>query len=647
MQCDVPSHVYQSTFAPSLDWSEHYAKGAEIKSYWHDVAAKYNACQYVKLNHEVLSADWNEEKAKWLIRVSHRDITTIDEADCLIMSTGIFSHPKLPSYPGLSSYEGKICHSSRWDPHLDPTGKNVAVIGNGASGLQILPQLQKVSNKIDHYVRSPTWIAGNFGPQGDDRGKPIPNDLRDSFSDPETYLQYRKGLENASFSGFDSITKDGNKSKSNREDYYEAMKLRLGDRTDLLDAIIPKFSPSCRRLTPGPGYLEAIAKPNVDYITAPIERFTKTGIKTTDGRERDVDAIICCTGSEKSFAPPFPITRGEVDLSSAWKPGGSIGYPHVYLGISAPGFPNLFFINGPNAAAPTGTLPFATENQIVVVAKILRKIRTQGIRTISPSFQATEDFRAYCEAYFPQTVLSEDCSSWFNGGVKGGRVVGSWPGSGLHANMVRRELRWEDWEYTYKSKSSNRFAYFGNGWTQMDVEANQESVEGSDKFPVDMTPYLHLDSVVGKVDLRSYHEEWFHGLSGREWEGKVKVDEHTFAAEKRKYVSLEKANGAEEEAKEEIAGSGEAKRRKIKNIVEEGRDVSVRKNGPILKGPFDFADSPLSRAARQPLLLGVFLNLQDIKYSSLPTSNSWTFDYNVKLVQKAEALGFDLAFTRA
>ncbi|TVY56807.1 putative sterigmatocystin biosynthesis monooxygenase stcW [Lachnellula cervina] len=509
VQCDVPSHVYQSTFAPSLDWSEHYAKGAEIKAYWHSIAEKYNARQYIQVNHEVLSANWSEEKAKWLVTVAHGATTTVDEADCLIMTTGIFSHPTLPKYPGVSDYEGHLCHSSRWDSNFDPAGRNIAVIGNGASGLQILPQLQKVSRKVDHYVRSPTWVAGSFGPQGDDRGKPISNDLRSSFDNPETYLRYRKGLENPSFGSFDSIRKDGIKSKLNRSNYYSAMKLRLEDRTDLLDAITPDFSPSCRRLTPGPGYLEALTQSNVEYITAKIERFTKTGIRTVDGKERDVEAIICCTGSEKSFAPPFPIIRGETDLSSAWKPGGSIGFPHVYLGLAAPGFPNLFFINGANAAAPTGTLPFATENQIVFVAKVLRKIRTQGIRTISPSLQATEDFRAYCEAYFPRTVMSENCSSWFNGGIRGGRVVGSWPGSGLHANIVRREPRWEDWEYTYQSKSSNRFAYFGNGWTQKDVEANQDSLGNSEKAQVDMTPYLHLDSVTGRLDLRSYHEEWF------------------------------------------------------------------------------------------------------------------------------------------
>lgn len=473
------------------------------------MATKYNAQKYIRFNHEVLSTEWSDKKSKWLVTVSNGTTTTSDEADCLIIATGIFSHPKLPNYPGISNYEGHLCHSSRWDSKFDPAGKNIAVIGNGSSGLQILPQLQKVAGRIDHYARSRTWVAGSFGPQVDEGGRLISSNLRSTFEDSEAYLRYRKGLENPSFSSFGGVMKDGEKSKLARIKFHEDMKARLGDRTDLLKAIEPDFSPSCRRLTPGPGYLEALTKPNVEYITTAIEALTKTGIRTADGKLRDVDAIICCTGSEKSFAPPFPVISRGVDLSSAWKPDGSIGYPNTYLGIAVPGFPNLFFVNGPNAASATGTLPFATENQITFIARILRKIQSQGIQTITPTLQATEDFRAYCESYFPRTVMSEDCSSWFNGGIKGGRVIANWPGSGLHANNVRRDPRWEDWEYIYRSDSGNRFAYFGNGWTQKDVQINKDVPEGGEKPEVDMTPYLHVDSVTGKLDLRGYHETWY------------------------------------------------------------------------------------------------------------------------------------------
>ncbi|KAJ4297762.1 hypothetical protein N0V90_005657 [Kalmusia sp. IMI 367209] len=493
-----------STFAPALGWSEHYAQGAEIKKYWTNIAVKYRADRVIKCNHVIKSAEWNEERAKWVITVESPQGTFVDQADFLITATGVFSQPKLPSYPGISEFTGHIIHSSRWDHSFDATGKSIAIIGNGASGMQVLPQLHKIASRIDHYARSPTWVAPSFG---DDPADRLNDDIRATFTDPDAYLQYRKRMENRSFTGFGNSVKGGHSSTQLRERATDLMKERLGDRTDLLQAIIPEFSPSCRRLTPGPGYLEAITQPNVEYITTEIEAFTKSGIRTIDGKERIVDAIVCSTGADTSFAPPFRLQKENIDLATAWKPDGSVGYPRTYLGIATPGFPNLLFINGPQAAAVTGTSTFSIENQITLAARVLRKVQSQGIRTISPTEQATEDFQAYCDAYFPRTVLKDNCRSWFNNGVAGGKILANWPGSGLHANLVRREPRWEDWQYTYWTSSGNRFAYLGNGWTRKDQLVNQ----GSSKIAaeVDLTPYLNVASVTGGLDLRGYHENWY------------------------------------------------------------------------------------------------------------------------------------------
>lgn len=501
----MPSHVYQATFAPSLNWSEHYAQGSEIKQYWIDVASKYGANALIKRDHEILSAEWNEAKATWAVTVRNPTETFIDEADFLIAATGVFIQQKLPSYPGMAEYSGSIIHSSRWDESFDATGKAIAIIGNGASGMQLLPELQKLAAKIYHYARSPTWIADSFGADPADR---LSDDIRATFKDPQAYLQYRKRMENASFTGFSNSVKNGHKSSELRERVTNLMKARLGDRTDLLQAITPDFSPSCRRLTPGPGYLEAILQLNVEYITSEIEAFTETGLLTADGKERAVDAVICCTGADTSFAPPLPLRKGDIDLAKAWRHDGTIGYPKTYLGIATPDFPNLLFINGPQAAAVTGTSTFSIENQITLAARILRKVQSQGIRTLSPTQQATEDFQAYCDAYFPRTVLKDNCRSWFNNGISGGRILANWPGSGLHANLVRREPRWEDWQYTYRTTSGNRFAYLGNGWTRKDVLVGQDTSEKPDS--VDMTPYLHVSSVTGELDLRRYHEDWYN-----------------------------------------------------------------------------------------------------------------------------------------
>lgn len=136
----------------------------------------------------------------------------------------------------------------------------------------------------------------------------------------------------------------------------------------------------------------------------------------------------------------------------------------------------------------------AAETQVAYIAKILRKVANQDIATIAPQKQAADDFLEYCDAFFPRTVLSENCSSWANGGRPGGRIHGMWPGSAAHVTWVRREPRWEDFDYTYV-RTKNRFAWLGNG--RREREADPES---------DATPYL---KVAGSVDLRDYHESWW------------------------------------------------------------------------------------------------------------------------------------------
>lgn len=466
------------------------------------------------MNSEVLQAEWSEEKAKWIVRIRRTNPTTKetvefeDEAEFLITSTGRFSSPLLPGIPGIDKFEGRIIHTSAWDNEFDPKDKKLALIGNGASGLQILPELQKIASHIDHYARNPTWIAGTLGTEKLSRDVPIAEELKASFKDPNEYYKYRKELEGQAWTRFSIIEKGGAKNQAAREEFEKLMAKRLGDRTDLVPLVTPDFSPNCRRLTPGPGYLEALTKPNVTYIRTGIESFTATGIKTVDGVERPVDAILCATGADITSSPGFSVINGQgIDLQAAWRPGGNPGFPDTYLGIAAPDFPNLLLLLGPNSGSGfAGTVPHTIETQVTYIAKILRKASSERIRTITPSKAAVLDFRAYLESFFPTTVVSEGCSSWYNNHIKGGRIIAVWPGSGAHVNYIRRNVRWEDFEYTYHNKQGNRFGYFGNGWTSKDIKAKEDPNQEDLGF----TSYLKVEAGTEEgVDLRGYHEAWW------------------------------------------------------------------------------------------------------------------------------------------
>ncbi|KAK0649681.1 FAD dependent oxidoreductase [Cercophora newfieldiana] len=506
VRCDIPSHVYQSTFEQKTDWSDQFAPGAEIRDYWQGVATKYNVHQYARFGHRIEDLTWDNADSVWKVTLTDVDTgeTTVEVQDFVLTAIGRFNAWKLPDYPGINDYKGVLRHASHYDPTFDPTGKTVAVIGNGASGIQLVANLQKTVSHLDHYARNRTWIAGSWA--GDERTlepQPYTPEQKSLFaSDPAAYLAFRKDLEDKYWRRFSAFFRGSPENAALRERFTEIMRTRLAKKPELLEHIVPDFSPNCRRLTPGPGYLEAISEDNVSYIRTPISHFTSTGIVTTDGTARNVDAVFCATGANVNMLTPFSIHGPSgLDLRTLWDPSSphpaSRGFPYSYLGQATPGYPNLFFIHGPHGTGPSGTVPHSVENQLTLYAKFLRKVAREGIRTVSPSAQAADEFIAYSDAFFNSTVLSDHCSSWYNGGKPGGRIHGLWPGSAGHVTAVRREPRWEDWEYTYLGVQGNRFAwYLGNGWTRK--EADRES---------DMTNYLRKPGE--RVELRDLHESWW------------------------------------------------------------------------------------------------------------------------------------------
>ncbi|KAJ8607848.1 hypothetical protein MRB53_040041 [Persea americana] len=473
------------------DWSEEYAQGPEIREYWQSLAKKHDVYSLVRLNTLVKGTYWNDKDAQWKVELGKKGSMSTEYFDFVILATGIFNTWKMPDIPGINDYKGHLRHSSDWDANFDPTGKSIATIGNGASGIQLTAAIQKIAGHIDHYARSKTWIAGSWNPNTKERKDtpmPFTDEEKEVFKSPESYLKYRKDLEQKFYRDLDSYLVNTEKSKKARQTFTEAMKVRTEDKPELLEKLIPDFPPQCRRLTPGPGYLEALTQPNLSFIQTPIKRFTATGIETTDGVHREVDAIICSTGANVSYAPPFPVVAGEYDLSRDWKQDGKFGWPYTYLGVSTPGFPNLAFvmgkltnmmnaeliISGPHPGGPSGTVPHAAETQITYVARMLRKMSSQRIQTI--------------------TNMSRNCSSWANGGIPGARIHGYFPASASALTNIKREPRWEDFDYTY-DRPENRFAYWGEGRTKREYDENH-----------DMTPYLKLAK---NIDLRDIHEQWW------------------------------------------------------------------------------------------------------------------------------------------
>ncbi|KAI2836749.1 hypothetical protein CBS12448_11056 [Aspergillus niger] len=198
--CDVPAHSYVFPFEPNPSWSQSYAKGPEIEAYIRSTTEKYGLKERIVFNTRLVKSVWNEERGKWVLELKQNDIMVYDEADILINAGGILNRWRMPKIEGLNLFQGKLLHTAGWDPAYDWSGKKIAVIGNGSSGIQIVPALQPKAARIVNYIRQPTWVSVNLCPETTKDGMGTnfvyTEEEKARFrDDPEGFLEYRKFIE--------------------------------------------------------------------------------------------------------------------------------------------------------------------------------------------------------------------------------------------------------------------------------------------------------------------------------------------------------------------------------------------------------------------------------------------------------------------
>ncbi|EYE97013.1 flavin-containing monooxygenase [Aspergillus ruber CBS 135680] len=495
--CDIPAHTYQATFEPNKEWSTFYAAAPEIYQYWKRVANKYGCGEYIKFKQQVIQAVWDETKSKWQLQVQDGDSDSVysDEADVLISATGALNNWKWPDIPGLHDFKGKLMHSAKWDENYDYNGKKAAVIGNGSSGIQVVPgMLPKVSH-LDHYIRGRTWLSPTFArDEINKRGTGLenfsfaPEEIEEFKHDHQKYQKFRKGVELELQSVHGATITGTPEQVGARGVFLENMKRRLAGKPALIDDMIPSFPPVCRRLTPGPGYLEALTDDKVDVFTSPIVNVDAEGIITADGKHHPTDVLVCATGFDTSFTPRFPIIgRNGDSLAQRWKLT-----PETYLSFAVDGFPNYFICLGPNAALGEGNLLLLVEKEIDYFTECVMKMQRDNIRAMGPRKESVTRFTKHCDQYFSRTVFSERCRSWYKGGTEDGRVTALWPGkwSSLHSMKALIHPRWEDYEYEYVNDNPN--GWIGDGWTENE-KYKKISVDYLDDDQIDF-PSMVVDS---------------------------------------------------------------------------------------------------------------------------------------------------------
>ncbi|MEV6773707.1 NAD(P)/FAD-dependent oxidoreductase [Nocardia sp. NPDC051030] len=370
---DVPSPVYNFSFQPRSKWSRFFAPGVEIQRYAEEVVDKQGLRGKLRLGAGATKAAFDEADDLWRITLENGDVVT---ARFVIGAVGGLEQPNNPPIPGIEDYTGKIMHSSRWDHGYDYTGKRVAVIGTGATALQAIPELAKAVSHLAVYQRRAIWI----GPKPDFPMGPVLNTVL-NFSPLQKTVRFAGNVgvnvglgAGLAASNYPRLTSVGLTIGETALKGFLFTQVR--DR-ELRRKLTPDYRLGCKRPSVSNAYFKTFTQPHVDLITDSIERFTPTGIVTTDGTEHDFDMVVCATGfkvMEKGYTPPYPIYgRDGVELGEFWDENRY----QAYQGVSMPRFPNAFLITGPYGYAPGSYIPLI-ESTAAHAARAIKEARRRG-----------------------------------------------------------------------------------------------------------------------------------------------------------------------------------------------------------------------------------------------------------------------------
>jgi cation diffusion facilitator CzcD-associated flavoprotein CzcO len=398
-RCDVPSHLYSFSFAPNPNWSSTFSPQPEILDYLRDVAGRYGVLPHVRFDTELESATWDEAEARWRLETSSGPLS----ADVLIAAQGPLSDPSIPDLPGLESFEGTTFHSARWDHEHQLDGERVAVIGTGASAIQFVPRIQPQVGKLHVFQRTAPWIM------------PHPNRAMKAFERrlynalPAAQLAMRAAIYWARETFVLQFRNRRMRKLATR------MAMRQLD-TQVADPVLrakvtPSYELGCKRILPTDEWYPALQQPNVELVTDGIAEIRPRSIVTTDGVEREVDTIIFGTGFHVSDIPITDRLRGRDGQSLAEHWDGS---PRAYKGAAVAGFPNLFFLVGPNTGLGHNSIVFMIESQINYVSGALRTMRRRDAAVVDVLPEAEAAYNTELEQMTRGTVwVTGGCESYY------------------------------------------------------------------------------------------------------------------------------------------------------------------------------------------------------------------------------------------
>ncbi|GAA0269600.1 NAD(P)/FAD-dependent oxidoreductase [Streptomyces polychromogenes] len=418
--CDVPSHLYSFSFAPNPDWPRTFSGQPAIRAYLEHVTDTFGLRPHIRFGHEVLMMRWDNEELHWEIDTSAGAFT----ADVVVSATGPLSDPKTPDVPGLDGFPGKVFHSARWDHDYDLSGKRVAMIGTGASAIQIVPAIAPRTERLTLFQRTPPWVM----PRTDRAISSLERRLHRQL--PFTQAARRGllwGIRELQVSAFtkrphqlgliESLAK-ANMARSIKDPVLRAK-------------LTPSYRIGCKRILLSSEYYPALARPDVDLVASGLKEIRGSVLVADDGTETEADAIIFGTGFHVTDMPIADRVVGAdgQTLADTWKGG-----MQALRGATAAGFPNWMTIIGPNTGLGNSSMILMIESQLNYMADYLRQLSLlggggRGGRTaLAARPSAVNQWNRHVQARMERTVWNTGgCTSWYLDAQ--GRNTTVWPGT--------------------------------------------------------------------------------------------------------------------------------------------------------------------------------------------------------------------------
>jgi len=443
---DIPSQAYQFPYFLKPDWSRMYPRGEEVKAYLDDFVEHFGLRRHLRLEHPVTSRTWNEDNHVWELVVGGRVVT----ARWVISAIGNFVLPRTPALEGVGDFGGTVLQSMCWDESYDVRGKRIAVIGTGASSVQIVPEIADQAAYVDVYQRTPIWVVPKVDPpihpavQRLFRRHPV---IQAKFGE-----RLRALIEWLLIGGVLKYEQPSTRRAVHavtwllREIFYRR---QVPDRL-LRARLTPNYGFGCKRPSLSSRYLKAFCQPHVDLICDPIDRITATGVRTSDGIDRPVDAIVLATGFHMAYEPDLyraePVRgRNGFDLAECF----GTERARSYEGVSIPGLPNHLFIYGPYGGTG-GTYHDVVRMASMHIIRVIREARRRGATSAEVTTEAAERWTAgmrerAAHALFPHNNCHIANSYYFD---RNGDVTFLRPTSVAEAIAAQEQFPFDDYTFS-------------------------------------------------------------------------------------------------------------------------------------------------------------------------------------------------------